>query len=514
MKSALPLAISLSALLASVAMLLWGNATSFDGEMRIAVGSFESVAVRPATHPVATAPRLAAPAMETMPGADLPLNHLSSGGEWIEPNRYYDAVPLPFAVSITSAKEVQPRASSGRVDVREGENAAAYDSIEGTSIPVRSVTGKVVAVQPWSGLVAASGNPPMAALAIASRKGETSRDVLLPGGSWVRVDDVTGVFFAWVAAEADARSLLDEGQGEAPSARWGAVDRDETSWLRTFEPGSGLVLSDGTSITLLRREGARAAEGARAPSIEVEIAGESGASRHRISVNAIDPNVPVRYEDVSLMPVAIRVVSWEKNAALVQITGYGLEPVERRLGEGEQLALEAEGLSIRLDAALPGAIAVLPGSTTRLEAIVEFPERTVRLLEGRPAEFNGAHLTFTVEVEPARVVYDLALARADGTIQRYHLAPAESIRSGGWIIRQKPSRATSTELADLLVTYAPARYAKWAGDVCLAIALGTWCFLIVRRFRSRCRLDSIPRADSTILADDHVSGHRRERIAQ
>ncbi|MCC6697541.1 MAG: hypothetical protein IT365_18070 [Candidatus Hydrogenedentes bacterium] len=496
-------------------MLVWGSGATFEGEMRIAAGSFESVAIRPAAPPMNAAPRLAAPAMETMPGADLPLNHLSSGGEWIEPNRYYDAVPLPFAVSVVSARELRPRANSGRIAVREGENTAAYNSIAGTSIPVQAVTGKVVAVQPWSGLVAASGNPPMAALAIASRKGETSRDVLLPGGSWVRVDDRAGLFFAWVSSEADARSLLDEGQGEAPSARWGAVDRGETSWLRTFEPGSGLVLSDGTSITLLRREGARAAEGERAPFIEVEIAGKIGASRHRIPVNAIDPNVPVRYEDVSLMPVAIRVVSWEKNAALVQITGYGLEPVERRLGEGERLELEPEGLSIRLDATLPGAVAVLPGSTSRLEALVAFPGRTVRLLEGRPAEFNGARLTFTAEVEPARIVYELALTEADGTTQRHHLGAGESIRPRGWIIRQKPTRATSTELADLVVTYAPAQYAKWGGAVCLVIALGTWCFLIVRRFRSHtCRLDSIPRADSTILTDDHVSGHRRERITQ
>lgn len=485
MKSALPLAISLLLPVASVAILLWGNATSFDGEMRIAVGSFELVAIRPAARPMATAPRLAAPAMETMSGADLPLNHLSSSGEWIEPNRYYDAVPLPFAVSVVSARELRPRANSGRIDVREGESKSAYGSVAGTSISVQSVTGKIVAVQPWSGLVAAPGNPPMAALAIASREGGTPRDVLLPGGSWVRVDDVVGVFFAWVSAEADARSLLDEGQGEAPSARWGAVDHGETSWLRTFAPGGGLVLSDGTSITLLRREGTRAAEGARAPSIEVEIAGKGGTSRHRILVNAIDPKVPVRYEDVSLMPVAIRVVSWEKNAALVQVTGYGMEPVERRLGEGECLALETEGLSIRLDAALAGAVAVLPGSTTRLEAIVEFPERTVRLLEGRPAEVNGATLTFTAEVEPARIEYDLALTEVDGATQRHHLAPGESIRSGSWIISQRPTRATSTELADFAVGYLPAVYAQRTGAAGLVLTLGAWGLVLTRRLRRR-----------------------------
>ncbi|MCC6490452.1 MAG: hypothetical protein IT364_23410 [Candidatus Hydrogenedentes bacterium] len=478
-----PIAISLLVLLAGAAMLLWGNATAFEGEMRVAVGSFGNVAVRPAVQVMAGAPRLAGPAMETMAGADLPLDQQSGGGDWIEPNRYYDAVPLPFAVSVVSAKELQPRTDHGRMDVSEGEAIAAYDSAVGTSIPLGSGTGKVVAVQPWSGIVTAAGNPPMAALAVAAREGETFRDFLLPAGSWVRVNDETGVFFAWVAGESDARLLLDKGQGEAPSARWGAVDRGETSWLRTFEPGSGLVLSDGTSITLLRRDAARAGDGERAPAIEVKIAGKMGVSRHRIPVNAIDPNVPIRYEDVSLMPVAVRVVSWEQNAALVQVSGYDMDPVERRLREGERLDMEPEGLLIRLDTALPHAVAVLPGSTSKLEAVVEFPERTVRLLEGRPAQVNGASLTFSAEMEPARIAYDLVLTEADGATQRRHLAPGEFLRLKGWLIRQKPSRATSTELADLAVTYVPAQYAKWGGDACLAFTLGTWGLLIVRRFR-------------------------------
>ena len=481
MRSALLRVLGFLTVLLGTATLLWGNSASFEGEMRVAVHSYGNIAIRPSTRSVAEEPVADSSGMVALPGADLPLDSEAGARSWIDPNSYYDVISLPFAVTVDYAKELQSRAILGRIEVQDGGTAATYVAENGSSISAGSISATVLAIQPWSGLVPVSGNPPMVAFAVTSESNAAPRDFLLPAGAWSRVDDETGVYFAWVTTESDAHLLLEEGRDEAPSARWGAIDGGDSSWLRTFEPGSGLVLSDGTSITLIQREGARPEEGRLAPCIEVEIAGKDGASRRQIPANTVLPDVPVRYEDVSLLPRTLRLVSWEKNAALIQVSRHDAEPLVRKLGEGEQVELDPGGLSIRLDAALPEAVAVLPGSTALLEATVAFPGRTLRLVEDRPVTLNGAALTFSVEAEPARVTYDLTLTEADGSTQTLSLGPDDSFRSGTWLVRQKPSRATSAELAGLAVVYAPAIYATRAGIACITLAFGILAFSLARR---------------------------------
>jgi len=459
-----------------LALPVYSRLTAFTGEICVAVGTAESIAIRPASPAfMASGERV-----ERLPGSEIPFATSSNGRGWIDGNRYYDVAALPFALAVGDSDVGTERQVGGSLVVRSAEGERHVDAAPGVSVKLAGQTFTVTEVRPWQGLVAAPGNPAMAALTVTHHgSDDTTAPVFLPERAWVRFNGDTALHFAWVDSSDAAQTLASAGFQDAP-ARWGIVENGRGEWLSSFQPGSGLTTEDGGSVILIQQDDEHPGPGGTGPAIEVAIGRKGETERRWIRANEEPSDSRVRYEDLARMPVIVDVIAWENGAARVRIVDRGTVLADTMLNAGETWTGTETRLSVRLDDVRPAATAVYAGGSVLTEVVLDGPERQLRVPEHEPLSFRGSTLRFTPEITPARVQYTVATFRPeDDRPKTWRVGPGDTVAFAGWELRQKPTRLTSQDTAVFQIRkMTPLRV--WIASISL-VAVGALLLTTARR---------------------------------
>lgn len=470
----------MSLLVVGILSLSYGRLFEFAGEMRIRTGSAEAIAVAPPS-----AFRIARSTLrKAVLGREIAFANSEDARGWIDGNRYYDVASLPFAIAIVGANLEAEREVGGTLVVSSTDSETRVSVESGRNVSIGGEEFTMGAVRPWSGLVHAPGNSPMAELTFFAgdeSEGATGNTYFVPNGAWIRAGENTALHFRWVASANDREQAMDEGQLR-DVARWGIVSEDQGEWLTTFQPGSGLVTADGSSVVLLQRDDAHAGPGGTTSAIEVALETSEGVERRWVQANETVSGFPVRYENLPEMPRVLHVIAWEPERATVYAAMHDArgEPVVLDRGETWVDA----GLRLRLDDVQPSATAVNPVASSQFEVVLDGRDREFAVPENSPVHIVSSHVAFEARVQPAKVSYQVAIYRpGQEQPEVLDLGPATVLNLDGWQVQQDATRHTSADLAVLRLGKRPPGFATIAGvSACIAATL---LFLTTRRAGAR-----------------------------
>jgi hypothetical protein len=453
--------------------------TTFTGEIRVAVGTAEAIAVRP----VLSSDGYPSGPVRRLLGREVTFATRTNASGWIDENRYYDVAALPFALAVGEGTLVAERQVRGAIIATSADGDQRIEAIPGATVTLAGHEFVVTAVRPWHGLVSASGNSAMAALTVTRDVTAPAQvPVFLPDTAWVRLDAATALHFAWVESPEAARELSTTQLDAGAPVRWGIVDESGGEWLSTFRPGSGLIMNDGANVTLIQRDDGYAGPSGTVSAIEVSVDRKGTTERHWIPVNDASGETLVRYENLSQMETIVHVLSWEPGVARVRVLQHGDTVAESDLANGETLPVSTPSIAIRLDDVLPAATVIRAGESSVYEAVLESGDRTIRIPEHSPVHYDDGSLRFVPEVTPAQVRYSVATYMpGDPGPESWEIGPEDKYIIAGWELSQYPTRLTSRESAVFRVRK-PMPRSAWGGGM-VSLAAGMTLLIYARRIR-------------------------------
>lgn len=463
-------------LVAGLLCVAYGRLFEFAGEIRIRTGSAEAIAV--ATPSPFRMNRNSL--RKHVPGREIPFANPDDARGWIDADRYYDVASLPFAIAIAGANLEADREVGGPLVVSGPDSETRVPVESGQNVSIGGEEFTMGAVRPWSGLVHAPGNPPMAELTLFAgdeSAGAAGNTYFVPDGAWVRANQETALHFRWAASEDDSEQALNEGRGRSV-ARWGIISEEQGEWLTTFQPGSGLVTADGSSVVLLQRDDTHAGPGGTTSAIEVALENSEGVERRWVPANETVPGFPVRYENLPEMPRVLHVIAWEPGRSTVFPAMHGTRGKPAALDRGETWS--DAGLRLRLDDVQPSATAVKPDASSQFEVALEGRDRELAVPENSPVQLGSSVVRFEARVQPAKVSYRAAIYRpGQEQPEMLDLGPETALNLDGWQVQQHANRHTSADLAVLRMRQRSPGLATIAGiSLCIAATL---LFLTARR---------------------------------
>ena len=298
--------------------------------------------------------------------------------------------------------------------------------VEGASIEVASIRN-------WSGLLRMPQGRPMANVALERGEEEPAEGLILSADAWTPAGDDMVLLLRWFESEQVAREALGSGLKDLRAARWGVVEGDSVHWFESFAPGSGVDLSDGASVTLLRA-GARFVESVgRLPALLVCIERDGERDERWVLVNRGAEGDLVLFEDLARREWVVLLAAWRDGLALVRAVHNGQPEAIQVIDEGRACALGAAGRALRLDQVMGTAAVVFPGDSTAFEAVLDAPDRTLRVREGEAVRYGDTRLTFDRDERPAVVRYTFSRA-APGPERpfAFSLDAGQSVHYEGW----------------------------------------------------------------------------------
>jgi hypothetical protein len=323
----------------------------------------------------------------------------------------------------------------------------------------------------------------MAAIGLAVDGGDLPLDsVFVPDGAWLRLDARTALHFQWVSSVEAAEEAESLGLVRNDAARWGVLQEGKSEWLSTFQPGSGLIMTDGTSITLIQRDDNHPGPLGPTSAIEVEVQRDEIVERHWLGVNEELPEYPIRYENLTMMPRILHAVAWEPGRISVSVVEQGVRKASSKIEKGQTWTVPQGDLKLRLDEVLPAATAIDPESSSFFEVVLQDAERQIRVAEHMEVQLDTVALRLKPEIEPATVEFTLAIYQPDlDEPKTIRLGPSDAVVVANWELRQHPTRLTSRDSAVLQVRKLPSKGA----DVTVAVAWITGVIALVLGIRRR-----------------------------
>jgi hypothetical protein len=478
-RSTLFIFVAMLSIVVGMSILAYNSLFAFRGEIRIRTDSAEALAIAPQSESrVSWLNRV-----QRLPGREIPFADPPNAVGWIDANQYYDVVALPFAIAVVGGNETVSRDVGGTLSIQGPGGEQRVDATLGRRFSVGVRTLEILRVRPWRGLVPAPGNPAMAAIGLAVDGGDLPLDsVFVPDGAWLRLDARTALHFQWVSSVEAAEEAESLGLVRNDAARWGVLQEGKSEWLSTFQPGSGLIMTDGTSITLIQRDDNHPGPLGPTSAIEVEVQRDEIVERHWLGVNEELPEYPIRYENLTMMPRILHAVAWEPGRISVSVVEQGVRKASSKIEKGQTWTVPQGDLKLRLDEVLPAATAIDPESSSFFEVVLQDAERQIRVAEHMEVQLDTVALRLKPEIEPATVEFTLAIYQPDlDEPKTIRLGPSDAVVVANWELRQHPTRLTSRDSAVLQVRKLPSKGA----DVTVAVAWITGVIALVLGIRRR-----------------------------
>ncbi len=464
----------------------------FRGELCVAHENAEQTAV----HPSGGAVDLQAgqtPVYRETPASAIQFVNPEAVTPRLEEGRLYDVVRLPFLVALENyAIEEQP-SPLRFLETRGPEGAGHMPISQGDRVELNGRSGEVTAIQRWSGLIRDPRGQTMASISLREQGTSWSDRIFLTEGAWSTMEPDTGLYLEWKANEEAAAEQAQSPLPDLDDARWGAVEGAVVHWFGSFLPGSGVMLSDGSIVTLLAYEEQHGEH--EAPAILVEVEQGDEHTREWYYANDYSHGDAVRFEYPGKLPRAIALYPWRQGAAQAAAYRQGDVVDSQRLEEGGVWRVDEFDLELRLDQVLEDAVPVHQRESPFSEAIIELGDETLHLREGEAVRMDDLLLEFSTQTPPPVMRYALRIITPeDGADITAELRAGEEVRVGSWIIRQGVVDPLALDKALLEVEYAPDPTPLWIGGGLVAAGLTPFLGLAVGSWKRRRRRAKFSRA--------------------
>lgn len=435
----------------------------FSGSVFLLPGASESLAFSPAGEAFrpSAAQRAVAP--------DLLLFDNPASVKALRSDQLYDGLILPFSLRLEKVEILREYAPWDVLRIEEPRKTSRQSIKAGEQIDLGGESLEILEVGPWAGLVRDPRGEPMAVVEVPDDSASERRLVFLESGAPSIVRPDLSLCFQWHGSEAEARQAFVPSLDAIPGARWGVREDNAIQWFENLVPGSGLVLRDGTQITIGRAE---RGEGR----ITLEIQRSIGRELRTVRANAAGPEDKFIYEDPAATGRMLYLHAWRENRAVGRLLQQGA-PVQ----EFEMAADASSGAPVLLKQVMAQALAV-PGDTVRA-ARVRLGEQTAVLREGSAETLGDFRLLYQIEPVPPDARYRItALDPQGGVMEEHSLEGDQQVRIGPWVLalsRENPFAPHGVALT------AERRPGGWTQTIGLALfVLGSFG-LVVARFAPR-----------------------------
>ncbi len=435
----------------------------FSGSVFLLPGASESLAFSPAGKAFrpGAAQRSVAP--------DLLLFDNPRSVQALRSDQLYDGLILPFALRLEKVEIVREYPPWDVLRIEEPRKTSRQSIKVGEQIDLGGESLEILEVGPWAGLVRDPRGAPMAAIELPGDSPSEPRVVFLESSATTIVRPDLALCFQWHGSEAEARQAFVASLDAIPGARWGVREDNAIQWFENLVPGSGMVLRDGTQISIGRVE---RSEGR----ITLEIQRSVGRELMTVRANAAGAEDKYIYEDPAATGRILYLHAWRENRAVGRLLQRGA-PVQ----EFEMTADTSSGAPVTLKQVMAQALAV-PGDTVRA-ARVRLGEETVVLREGSSETLGDFRMLYQIEAVPPDARYRISALDPQGAVQQeISLEGDEAVRIGAWVLslsRENPFAPHGVALT------AERRPGGWGQTIGLSLfVLGSFG-LVIARFAPR-----------------------------
>ena len=435
----------------------------FSGSVFLLPGATESLAFSPAGNAVrfGAAQRAVAP--------DLLLFDNPRSVKALRDDQLYDGLILPFALRLDEVEIVREFPPWDVLRVDESQTMRRLTIRPGDRVDLGGQPLEILDVGPWAGLVRDARGEPMATVEVPGDSAADRRLVFLESGAPSIVRHDLSLCFQWHGSEAEARQAFVSSLDAIPGARWGVREDNAIQWFENLVPGSGMVLRDGTQITIGRAD---RGEGR----ITLEIQRSVGRELRTVRANAAGPEDKFIYEDPAATGRMLYLHAWRENRAFGRLLQQGAS-----VEEFDMAADTPSDAPVLLKQAMAHALAV-PGDTVRA-ARVRLGDQTTVLREGSAETLGDYRLLYQIEPVPPEARYRIAALDAQGTVVRaFALEGDETIRIGAWVFALSRENPFAPHGVALTAVRRPGGWTQTIGLV--LFVLGSFG-LVVARFSRR-----------------------------
>ena len=217
----------------------------FEGILIVNRGKAESIVVRPSEGGFSFTPM-----QRKLPPDVIPFDQPQTARS-LDAREHFDIAKLPFRIRLDDVETLDNPPPKNILEITEGGTKHTHELTPGMTL---ELTGQSVAlreISPWAGLIRNPSGRPMAAISMRREETPWTEAIFLESGAWRHIEPDIALRLRWFHKETDARQALSDTPPGIDEAQWGISGDGRMHWFRSFAPGTGLTLDDGTEFTLI-----------------------------------------------------------------------------------------------------------------------------------------------------------------------------------------------------------------------------------------------------------------------
>jgi hypothetical protein len=451
----------------------------FTGYVVLKPGQAEKWALRESTKE-----GIMATALRNMPLDIVGLNHTSTASQFFDRQKQYDAVQLPFSLSLEFPQNPVQVKEKHRLHISRGEEKSVRTVQPGLHLESLGASIDVLTVNPWSGLVREERGKPGLVMTVGDRQNESSHKLFFEEGFCLRPRDGFSIQWHWVADEEEARLAVEH--FDSGKKRWGIREAGRIHWFESLTPGDGLIASDGKEYTLIDLQ---ESDNSAVIGIAVEIKDKNRSQRSVITASEQDSDQEIFFEP-GMEENHLLCLSWREGSALCAFFDHGSLMRTEILEEEKSLELtlsDETDILCTLSQVIEKSIPVPTEESPLKELVLQVDEEKIALRSGESRPLKDLRLTYSYSktIPPARHRLQ-AVFQDEEKARSFILGGTRKVRIESWklslnsdpsdgtllpvVIRVERMLGTPSQLAGLSICFLGIigltifRFADWRQD--------------------------------------------------
>lgn len=479
---------------------LYARMQHFEGRMYLREGQAERLAARPSGQGL-----VLNAGYRGLPAELLPWEDPTAAARHFGADGLVDAAALPGRLQLRRLEILETLPSREVLEVSAPTLRETVPVSDGLPVPGTQPALRMAGVRPWSGLVRDPRGAAMAAIRFREAAGGVWSDALLAGsGAWSVAGDALALRFAWAADEAAARASLARSGPQSAVARWGVRDGGVVHWIEGLAEGSGIGLSDGSEVGLLRRAETSPLPGG-VPALLLAHTRKDTVEEHWVPLGG-DPTLGYLYEDPARAALLVELRAWREDLVLAAawLDGHPLPPTEVAVGTPWQVGGHALVVTQAMAQAIPVPVVdppVLALALEELDAAARGDAPPLLLREGAMETVGDARLRYRRLPTPPRIRAHLAYHAPGRDALDFALEAGQTRRLGDWVVALEPEHMDARPSVVLYATRTLGAPSRLFGAALFVIGATGLVWVRFARFRWL-EFDRAPPQGDPPAADD------------
>lgn len=426
---------------------LYQRMQRFEGSLVVKAGEVESIVIRPSQDGFSFTPM-----QRKLPPDVIPFDQPATARR-LDARAHFDIAKLPFRVRLDAVEVIEEPPPKNILEVMDAGAKQTHDLNPGLDLDLAGQTVVLREISPWSGLIRNPSGRPMAAISIRRPESPWTSQIFLESAAWRYIEPDIALRLRWFRSEAEARGAIPESPPGIEEARWGIAGDGRIHWFRSFAPGTGIALDDGTEFTLLAYNATHNSGNGPWPAILIERRKNDDIEHLWCEANKSEAVSDLRFEFPGICQTMVMLDTWRDGAVVMTLFENGSRAGAQFVEE--QAAWQPEGFSyeVRLDQVISTALPVSPEDGPVLAARFDTPKGPLNLREGEVQTWENLRLRYRRAPAPPRVNYRLAALYGGGKAPRDVILRPDGVwRAGDWRFTQTHDNPDAAQTAVLKAT--------------------------------------------------------------